>query len=175
MNDELAVQVIRSKRRKKTVQAKVDGNRLVVYMPAGLNEKEESELIRKMKTKIENKRTRKALNNDNYLERRADEFNKKYFNGKLVIHSINYVTNQNTRRGSCTPARGSVRISHELAQMPKWVLDYVIMHEITHLEHPDHSRKFWNKVNEYKYTERARGFLICKEIEKSDISDDDEQ
>lgn len=173
MNDELAVQVIRSKRRKKTVQAKMDGNRLVVYIPAGLDEKEESDLIRKMMTKIENKRTRKTLNDDNYLEKRANELNKKYFNGRLAIHSIKYVTNQNTRRGSCTPARGSIRISHELAEMPKWVLDYVIMHEITHLEHPDHSRKFWNKVNEYKYTERARGFLICKEIEKHDLPGDE--
>ncbi len=173
--NELSIQVIRSKRRKKTVQAKLDGNKLLVYMPVGLSEKEESELIQKMKTKVENKRTRKALNGDDYLEKRANEFNKKYFDGKLVINSIKYVTNQNTRRGSCTPARGSIRISHELAEMPKWVLDYVIMHEIAHLEHPDHSRKFWNKVNEYKYTERARGFLICKEMEKNDISENGEQ
>ena len=175
MDNELAVQVIRSKRRKKTVQAKVDGNKLVVYLPAGLSETEESELIHKMKTKVENKQTRKALNDDDYLEKRADEFNRHYFNGQLKIVSIKYVTNQNTRRGSCTPARGSIRISHELAEMPRWVLDYVIMHEITHLDHPNHSRQFWNKVNEYKYTERARGFLICKEIEKNDISEDEEQ
>jgi predicted metal-dependent hydrolase len=174
-SNELNVQIIRSKRRKKTIQAKLNGNTLVVYMPAGLSETKESELIHKMKTKVENKRTRKALNDDDYLEKRADEFNRHYFNGQLKIVSIKYVTNQNTRRGSCTPARGSIRISHELAEMPRWVLDYVIMHEITHLEHPNHSRKFWNKVNEYKYTERARGFLICKELEKNDISEDEMQ
>lgn len=175
MDNELAVQVIRSKRRKKTVQAKLDGNTLVMYLPAGLSETEESQLIQKMKTKVENKQTRRALNDDDYLEKRANEFNQSYFNGQLKIASIEYVTNQNTRRGSCTPARGSIRISHELAEMPRWVLDYVIMHEITHLEHPNHSRTFWNKVNEYKYTERARGFLICKEIEKNDISEDEGQ
>ena len=52
MDNELAVQVIRSKRRKKTVQAKLNGNKLVVYLPAGLSEMEESELIHKMKTKV---------------------------------------------------------------------------------------------------------------------------
>ncbi|MCL7415277.1 MAG: M48 family metallopeptidase [ANME-2 cluster archaeon] len=171
--NELSIQVIRSKRRKKTIQAKLDGTKLIVYLPAGLSEKEESQLIQKMKTKVENKQARTVLNGDDYLAKRADEFNKRYFNGRLGINSIKYVTNQNTRRGSCTPAKGTIRISHRLADMPKWVLDYVIMHEITHLRYPDHSRKFWDKVNEYKYTERARGFLLCRGMKENDELDDE--
>ena len=45
-------------------------------------------------------------------------------------------------------------------ERPVGVLDYVLMHEMTHLLYSNHSKEFWKKVNEYKYTERARGFLI---------------
>ena len=167
-NEKLQVEVIRSHRRKKTVQAKVVDDKLHVYLPAGLSKKRESELIDMMMEKVEKKRLKKELNDDDYLKTRFNEFNKKYFNGELELVSIKYVTNQNTRNGSCTPANGTIRISHRLADMPKWVLDYLIMHEMAHLLHPDHSKRFWDKVNEYRYTERARGFLICKGMETDD-------
>lgn len=71
---------------------------------------------------------------------------------------LEFVTNQTRVNGSCTPHNGTIRLSHELLKMSKWVLDYVIMHEMTHLQYPNHSKGFWAKVGEYKYTERARGF-----------------
>ena len=167
-NKELIVEVIRSHKRKKTVQAKVVNDKLLIYLPAGLSKKRESELIEKMREKIGKKRLERELNDDDYLETRFNEFNKRYFNNELQITSIKFVTNHNICNGSCTPAKGTIRISHRLTDMPKWVLDYLIMHEMAHLLHPDHSKKFWDKVNEYKYTERARGFLICKGMEKAD-------
>ena len=168
---EPAVEIIRSVRRKKTIQARQDGNKLKIYLPAGLSKQEEAKWIEKIKAKVEKKSLKKELNDDQYLQKRFSEFNNKYFGGQLSINSIRYVTNQNTRSGSCTPARGTIRISHKLADMPIWVLDYVIMHEMTHLLYPDHSKRFWNKVNEYRYTERARGFLICRGMEDNNGSD----
>ncbi len=164
----MEVKVIRSPDRKKTIQAKIVGETLVVYLPLGMHREEERKLIEKMKQKIERKRLKNQINKDDYLRKRFDEFNDKYFQGKLRMNSIEFVTNQERNRGSCTPAKGTIRISHKLLNMPRWVLDYVIIHEMTHLLHPDHSRAFWAKVGEYKYTERARGFLIAKGMDENE-------
>ena len=141
----------------------------MVYLPLGMHREEERKIIEKMEQKIEKRRFKRQINEDDYLRKRFEEFNKKYFQGKLKISSIEFVTNQERERGSCTPANGTIRISHKLLNMPKLVLDYVIVHEMTHLVYPDHSRAFWAKVGEYKYTERSRGFLIAKGMEEEEL------
>jgi hypothetical protein len=165
----MEVNVIRSPDRKKTIQAKMVGETLFIYLPTGLHREEEGKLIEKMKEKIGKKMLKTQANKDDYLNKRLDELNKMYFGGKLNVNSIEFVSNQRWVRGSCTPSKGTIRISHKLLEMPKWVLDYVIMHEMSHLLHPNHSKAFWNKVGEYKFTERARGFLMAKGMEESEL------
>ncbi|VVB84907.1 Uncharacterised protein [uncultured archaeon] len=169
----MEVKVIRSPDRKKTIQARMVGETLVVHLPLGIHREEERKIIEEMKGKIEKKRLRKQINKDDYLIKRFTDFNNKYFQGKLKVNSIRFVTNQERANGSCTPNRGTIRLSHRLLEMPEWVLDYVIMHEMTHLVHPNHSKEFWAKVGEYKYTERARGFLMAKGMENMMETDGD--
>jgi len=166
----MEVKVIRSAGRKKTIQARMVGDTLVVHLPLGMHREEERKVIAEMKEKIEKKKLKKQINKDDYLRKRFDEFNRRYFQGRLKANSIEFVTNQGRVSGSCTPNRGTIRISHRLLDMPGWVLDYVIMHEMTHLLHPNHSREFWAKVGEYQYTERARGVLIAKGMEEDEES-----
>ena len=72
--------------------------------------------------------------------------NREYFGGKLRWSEIRYVTNQQHRYGSCTPATGVIRISHRLAATPSWVRDYVIVHELAHLLEANHGARFWKLV-----------------------------
>jgi predicted metal-dependent hydrolase len=58
-----------------------------------------------------------------------------------------------------------VRISERVAGFPRWVLDYVIVHELAHLSVPGHTPEFWEMVGRYPLTERARGFLIAKGLD----------
>jgi len=150
------VEIIRSKRRKNTIQAKIVNKKLIIYLPSNLPETEEKKWIQKM---INWKNNKKQLNND-LLLKRAKQLNKIYFNNSLDF-SIKFVTNQKTRFGSCTYKNKSIRISDRLTKAPKWVLDYLIIHELAHIVHPNHNKKFWEKVNQYKYAERARGYLIA--------------
>ena len=81
---EPTVEIIRSARRKKTIQARQDGNKLKIYLPAGLSKQEEAQWIEKIKAKVEKKSLRKELNDDQYLQKRFNDFNNNYFGGQLV-------------------------------------------------------------------------------------------
>jgi predicted metal-dependent hydrolase len=159
------VRIIRSARRTRTISARQDGATMVLYLPTGLTAHEEQRWVERMRAKLQKQQARRHLNSDDALRQRAEELNQQYFEGKLTISEIRYVTNQDHRFGSCTPSTGTIRLSHRLAEMPAWVLDYVIVHELAHLVQPNHSPRFWRLVSRYKLTERARGFLMAKGME----------
>jgi hypothetical protein len=156
----MEVKIIRSKKRKKTVSARMVENTFVVQAPARMSDTDLQPIIDKLRQRWQ-KRQLKGELNDQELHRRAQELNRQYFGGKLKWESIRWVTNQNSRMGSCTPANGTIRLSHRLAAMPAFVRDYVIVHELAHLLEANHSAKFWQLVNRYPKTERARGYLMA--------------
>jgi len=59
-----------------------------------------------------------------------------------------------SRWGSCS-ARGVLSFSWRLYMAPQEMLDYVVAHEVAHLQHMDHSRAFWS---------------LCQELTESDVS-----
>ena len=160
------VEVVRSKRRRKTVSAELKNGILVVRAPAAMSDAELAPVIEKLQARLE-KRVKKAPVSDVELEKRAQVLNRNYFNGRFSWQSIRFVTNQNKRFGSCTPAQGTIRLSHRLAKMPQWVLDYVIVHEMAHLEEANHGPRFWEIVYNYPLTERARGYLMAVGLEET--------
>jgi hypothetical protein len=56
-----------------------------------LSVKEERKIIEEMKAKIEKKKHRKQINKDAYLIKRFDEFNNKYFQGKLKVNNLSQI------------------------------------------------------------------------------------
>ena len=55
------------------------------------------------------------------------------------------IRNQRSRWGSCSPT-GRIALNFRLVQMPRDVCDYVLLHELMHLEQRNHSRRFWRLV-----------------------------
>jgi len=55
------------------------------------------------------------------------------------------VRNQRSRWGSCSQ-RGMISLNWRLIQAPAFVRDYIILHELAHRRHLNHSDKFWQEV-----------------------------
>ncbi|HEX9774240.1 MAG TPA: M48 family metallopeptidase [Actinomycetota bacterium] len=163
----LKVEVVRSPRRSKTVEATKEGNKVVVRLPATMTRSEANRWVREMVHRVEQGERVRKLNDDKALERRARQLHERYFDGRPALKSIRYVGNHRDRFGSCTPEDRTIRLSHVLAEYPDWVRDYVIVHELAHLRVPDHSDYFWQLVRRYPHAERARGFLLAKGMDES--------
>ncbi len=166
----LEIEIVRSSGRVKTASARwvEPGKKVLVRLPDNLDAAEEQRLISQLVAKVRAGARRRDLNSSGRLVQRAAELNKRYFGGRLELVSIEWVTNQRGRYGSCTPDSRTIRISDRVAEMPVWVQDYVLVHELAHLLQGNHSAAFWKLVNRYPFTERARGYLIALGMESMD-------
>lgn len=152
----MKTEIVRSARRRKTIEAKVVDGVLRVYLPDSLTPEDEARWVEEMRNRIARKVETKRLD----LPRRATELAHTF--GLPQPNEIFFSDRQQQRWGSCTPALSRIRISSKLAAFPRWVVDYVIVHEMAHLVHRNHSPAFWDLVNRYPLTERARGYLMAK-------------
>jgi predicted metal-dependent hydrolase len=154
--------VRRSARRRRTVTAYRNGDTIVVLIPARFTRAEEREWVKRMVDRLD-ARERRVRRGDADLAVRAERLAKTYLDGVVGAPvrpaSVRWVGNQQTRWGSCTPTDRTIRLSNRLRGMPGWVIDYVLLHELTHLKVPGHGPDFWSLVERYPRTEKARGFL----------------
>lgn len=156
--DGVTVEVRRSPRRRRTVSAYRQEGRLVVLVPARLTKVEERQWVRTMLARVTASEQRRQRSDDDLVERAA-RLGVAYLGGRVAPTSVRWVTNQESRWGSCTPAEGSIRISDKVRGMPAWVVDYVLLHELAHLIEPGHGPAFWSLLQSYPKLERARGYL----------------
>jgi predicted metal-dependent hydrolase len=170
-----AVEVRRSGRRRRTVAAYQDGDRVVVLIPARFTAAEEAEWVERMIARL-SARERRGRRGDAALQTRARELARRYLGGAVSPRSVRWVGNQGSRWGSCTPSDGTIRLSSRLQGMPSWVVDYVLLHELAHLAVPGHGPRFWALLEAYPRTERARGYLegvaATAGLDLSDTDDD---
>ncbi len=129
-----------------------------MLIPARMSAAEEQRWVGVMLDKLAAQESRR-MPGDGELAERAGRLAAQYLGDRARPRSVRWVTNQHARWGSCTPAEGSIRLSHRLRGMPEYVIDYVLLHELAHLLVPGHGPEFWRLLESYPRTERARGYL----------------
>jgi hypothetical protein len=152
------VEVRISKRRKKTSEAKWVGGRIVVSVPAHLDRENRQKTIDWLVERLLTRQRPLSGLDDDGLLARAIELSDRYLVGAHPV-SVRWVTNQSARWGSCSYYSGHIRLSHRLRVVPQWVLDSVLVHELAHLTHPDHSPAFHKLAGAYPRHEEAGTFL----------------
>jgi len=163
---ELPYEIVKSNRRSIGFEVK-PGGRIIIRIPQKMAIRSAIPVIEskaswiyaaylRQKDKISLKESRQEEKEDPrlaYLEKKYRKAAKQYIYERveyyLPITGGSYssirIGDQKTRWGSCSSS-GTLSFSWRLMLAPPRVLDYVVIHELCHLTHMDHSPAFWAKV-----------------------------
>jgi predicted metal-dependent hydrolase len=159
-NQEIEYKLIKSKRAKRMRIAVYCDTSVIVTLPCGIKENIAEKFLSAKAAWLLDKilyfkkygksvfikdNKREYLKNKeaamNLAEERVNYFNKFY---KLKFNAIT-IKRQKTRWGSCSK-KGNLNYNYKILFLPKHIADYVIVHELCHLQEFNHSKKFWNLV-----------------------------
>lgn len=165
--EEIEVEIIRSKRRSMAIQIRTDGS-VVVRVPMHASDRAIKRFVSAHARWIADNRgqmfeRRKKLADNPYdipAWESLSAADKKIAKQKIMEHvdyyarrmEIDYgsisMRNQKSRWGSCS-SKGNLNFNYRLAYLPEALLDYVVVHELAHRRHMDHSAAFWEEVETY--------------------------
>jgi len=152
----LELRVVR--KRVKNINARLRGQTLLVSAPHRVPARELYETILQLARRLVRRSRADVVNSDGGAEAIARKVAAR-FDDPPEVAEVRFVTNQRSRWGSYSARTGIVRLNAALRQMPPWVLEAVVAHELAHTFHLDHSPAFWKLVRSVcPKTDRARAF-----------------
>ena len=160
----IVVDVRFDKRLKKSLRYEQRNNgTILLRVPERTSQRVIQNSIREIEKTIQNQKPKRIGRTDEDLQIRADYLNKRYLKNQIEWTSIRWVNNMKYRLGSCTtggPTDGHIRISSMIKNYPQYVIDYILIHELSHRLYPNHSKDFWQFVrSHYPNTDKAIGFI----------------
>jgi predicted metal-dependent hydrolase len=151
------VEIRTSARRRKTGVAFWEGGRVVVVVPERMS-RAARDVFAEQLVKHLLQRSGRRHASDAGLEARAALLADRYLGG-VRPSSIRWSTRQQRRWGSCSLHSREIRIASRLQTVPEWVLDGVIVHELTHLLEAGHTARFHELANRYPRQAEAHTYL----------------
>jgi predicted metal-dependent hydrolase len=152
------VRVIKSSRRRRSISAYREHGAIVIQVPARLSNSKIQEVIPEMVEKILSREAREKMS-DSELFARALELLERYLPDFRVTPISVLWRSMNERWGSCTTQDRTIRISDRLNGAPDYVVDYLLVHELIHLEIPDHSKRFETLLARFERSDLANAYL----------------
>ena len=152
------VRVVKSSRRRKSISAYREHGAIVIQVPARLSNSKIREVIPEMVEKILSREAREKMS-DRALEERALFLLARYLPEFQVCPASVTWRPMNERWGSCTTVDRTIRISDRLNGAPEYVVDYLLVHELIHLEIADHGPKFESLLARFERGELANSYL----------------
>jgi predicted metal-dependent hydrolase len=159
----MEIDLVRGTRRRKHVEAVLVGDRLRVSFPHWMSQAEAQRTAEELKARMQRRLDASRID----VAARARRLARRH--GFPRPRSVEWSDNQFARWGSCTPETRAIRVSSRLAAYPPWVLDYVLVHELAHLIEREHNTTFDALVDRYPLAERAKGFLIAKDLDPDEF------
>lgn len=157
MIDGQAVEIRRSTRRRRTIQARLEDGVVVVLAPAAMSSRDERRAVEDLVRRVTRKR--RSARNDAALMERARELSRRHVPGAPIPTSVRWVATMTTRWASCSPGDGSIRLSDAMVGMPAYVIDAVLLHEVAHLVEPGHGAAFQAIVRSDPCHDLAQAYL----------------
>jgi len=111
-----------------------------------------------MVEKILSREAREKMSDEALFDRAIELLNQ--YLPEFRVRPVSVVwRNMNERWGSCTTLDRTIRISDRLNGAPAYVVDYLLVHELIHLEIPDHGGEFEMLLARFERSELANAFL----------------
>ena len=152
------IRVIRSSRRKRSISAYREQGAIVISVPAKLSNSKVSQVIPEMVEKILSREAREKIS-DIELFDRAHALLRKYLPEFTVTPASVTWRAMNERWGSCTTVDRTIRISDRLNGAPEYVVDYLLIHELIHLQVADHGPQFELLLARFEESDKASAYL----------------
>ena len=152
------VRVIKSSRRRRSISAYREHGAIVIQVPARLPNSKIQEVIPEMVEKILSREAREKMSDEALFDRAIELLNQ--YLPEFRVRPVSVVwRSMNERWGSCTTLDRTIRISDRLNGAPAYVVDYLLVHELIHLEIPDHGGEFEALLARFERSELANAFL----------------
>ena len=143
----------------KNVNARLRGSTLAVSAPLTMPQAELDKIIPDLARRLVRRIHARQVNADVDALALAKTIAQR-FPQRLEVDSVQFVTTQEARWGSYSLATHTIRLNAVLRQMPRWVLESVVAHELAHIVHPNHSPAFWALLRRVDpNTDRSEAFL----------------
>lgn len=157
--DGITLTLALERKRVKNVNARLRGSTLSVSAPVGITDEKLEPVIQGLARRLLRRAHAGRVNEEEDALALAHKIATRFPEPPSVDRVV-FVTTQRARWGSYSPRTKTVRLNAALRRMPRWVLEAVIVHELAHVFHPDHSPAFWRLLRDVcSDTDRAEAFL----------------